>query len=72
MSIQEPKQKDTIENTIEIVSSCLGSCVDLPEHTLSTGRNMKLKTEGNLIGYINLCCNRLNKCGLAYTKGWLP
>jgi hypothetical protein len=40
MSIQEPKQKDIIENTIEIVSSCLGSCVDMPEDALSTGRKL--------------------------------
>jgi len=40
MSIQEPKQKDTIENTIEFVSSCLRSWVDMSEDYLSTGRKV--------------------------------
>ena len=59
MSIQEPKQEDTIS----IVSFCLGSCIDMPEDGLSADQNC-VACEGNVTGYINLWCDRLNKCGL--------
>jgi hypothetical protein len=39
MSAQEPKHEDTISIVFCIVTFCLGSCIDMPEDGLSTGRN---------------------------------